>query len=55
MGIFNSLGRKAEKIKRQVTDATAEEATHECRACGELLYTDRETCPECGSDEVVAR
>jgi uncharacterized OB-fold protein len=54
VGIFNRLGRKAEQLRRQVSDAKAEEATHRCDACDELLFTDRETCPECGSDAVVS-
>ncbi|MFB6159838.1 MAG: zinc ribbon domain-containing protein [Haloferacaceae archaeon] len=55
MGIFNTLGRKAERFRREVADATADEATHECAACGALIYADRDVCPDCGSDEVVTR
>lgn len=52
MGIFNRLGRKAEKLKRQAEAASAEEATHRCPDCEQLLYTDHEECPECGGTDV---
>lgn len=50
MGFFRNVGRRAEKLKQQVTDAAHEEARAECRECGAVVYTDRETCPECGHD-----
>ena len=32
-----------------------EKRTYECADCGKAIFTDRETCPACGSDAVVAR
>lgn len=52
MGIFNRLGKRFEKLKQQAEDASSEEATHACLECETLLYTEYETCPECGSDRV---
>lgn len=53
MGLFNDLGKKFEKLKKEAESSASEEATHACRDCETLLYTDHETCPECGSDAVV--
>jgi len=53
MGFFENLGRKVEQFKRASESAATEDATHGCRDCGEPLFADRETCPECGSDDVV--
>lgn len=55
MGLFENLGRKVEEFKQEATSASAEEASHECADCGELIYTDREDCPECGSERIVDR
>jgi rubrerythrin len=52
MSLFRTLGRRAERLKQQVVAAS--EATHECAECGTSLEGDLETCPECGSDDVVA-
>lgn len=48
MGLFERLGRSVEELRQEAADAREAEATHECSACGQLLYTDREDCPECG-------
>ena len=55
MGLFNTLGRKVEEFKQDVDSAKADEATHQCTDCEQLLYSGRETCPECGSESVVER
>lgn len=55
MGFFRDLGRRAEKLKSEATDAAEEQADYECADCGKAIFTDRETCPACGSDAVVAR
>ena len=55
MGLFENLGRKVEKFKQQAEEASAEQASRECADCGELIYTDREDCPECGSERIVTR
>jgi rRNA maturation endonuclease Nob1 len=55
MGLFNKLGRKAEQFKQQAQAASEGEASHRCTACDSLLYTESDTCPECGADAVVAR
>jgi predicted nucleic acid-binding Zn-ribbon protein len=52
MGFFERLGRKTEAVKQRVDSARAGAATHRCADCGQLLYADRETCPECGSAAV---
>ena len=52
MGLFRDLGRRAERIKQQVTSAA--DATHECADCGTLFSEDVERCPECESEDVVA-
>jgi len=53
MGLFNNLGKKFEKLKQEAESSASEEATHGCRACETLLYTDHDTCPECGSEDVL--
>jgi predicted RNA-binding Zn-ribbon protein involved in translation (DUF1610 family) len=55
MGFFRDLGRRAEKLKSEATDAAEEQADYECADCGKAIFTDRETCPACGSEAVVAR
>lgn len=52
MGLFRDLGRRAERLKRQVQSAA--DASYECADCGRPLEEDAERCPECGSDDVVA-
>jgi len=52
MGLFRTLGRRAERLKQQVVAAA--DATHECAECGASLAGDLERCPECGSEDVVA-
>lgn len=54
MGLFNRLGRKAEKLKREAASASEESATHGCTHCETLLYADHDECPECGADAVRA-
>jgi len=53
MGLFNDLGRRFEKLKKEAESSASEEATHACRSCETLLYTDHDTCPECESEDVV--
>ncbi|UPV75423.1 hypothetical protein M0R89_04980 [Halorussus limi] len=53
MGLFRDLGNKVEKFKQASEAAADEEASHECRDCGERFFSDRETCPECGSFDVT--
>lgn len=53
MSLFRNLGERVERFKQAVTDAAEEEATHECRECGNRLYTERDQCPECGSDRIT--
>lgn len=55
MGLFRDLGKRVERFKRKAEQASEEEASHECRECGTLLYVDRDTCPECGSEAVARR
>jgi rubrerythrin len=53
MGLFNDLGKRFEKLKQEAEASASEEATHACRACETLLYTDHDSCPECGDSDVV--
>lgn len=55
MGLFRDLGERVERFKRQAEDASRAQAEFGCADCGEPIYTDRETCPHCGSEAVVAR
>lgn len=54
MGLFEKVGRRVERFKQRASDAAAAEADYECSACGERLYADAETCPECGAAAVEA-
>lgn len=55
MGFFNKVGRRAEKLKQQFSDAAEEGAMFECADCGKGIFTKKETCPACGSEAVVPR
>ena len=55
MSLFRDLGKKVEEFKQASSAATDEEASHECRDCGERFFADREECSECGGSDVVAR
>lgn len=52
MGLFEDLGKKAERLKQEAVAASEGEATHVCSDCETLLYADRSECPECGSGAV---
>jgi hypothetical protein len=54
MGFFRDMGKKAEKLKQEVSDAARQEALYQCRECGTAVYTERDTCPECGSEALEA-
>lgn len=55
MSLFRDLGRRAEKLKKQATDAAESQAEYGCADCGRTLFTERESCPDCGSEAVVRR
>ncbi|WP_255198078.1 hypothetical protein [Halorarius litoreus] len=55
MGLFRDLGRRAEKLKREASDAAQESAAFECADCERAIFADRETCPDCGSEAIVRR
>jgi len=55
MGLFEDIGRKVGKLGHEAREATREQATARCAECETLVYTDRDTCPECGSDRLVSR
>jgi len=55
MGLFEKAGRHVERFKQRASEAAREAADHECADCGEPLYADAETCPECGAAAVVER
>lgn len=55
MGLFEDIGRKVETFKQRAEEASREQASAECADCGELIYTDRDACPECGGEEIVPR
>lgn len=52
MGLFERLGEKVERVKQEVDSARTGSANYRCRACGTLIYSDLEACPECGSDDL---
>lgn len=52
MGLFEDLGRRVEEFKQEAEEASRATAVAECADCGELLYSDRENCPECGSERL---
>ncbi|WP_165874791.1 hypothetical protein [Natrarchaeobius oligotrophus] len=54
MGFFEKLGRKVGEFTHEAKRAADEEAGYECLSCDERFHTDRETCPACESDDVVA-
>ncbi|MFC7082195.1 hypothetical protein [Halorussus caseinilyticus] len=54
MGLFRDLGQKVEEFKQASQTVADEEATHECRDCGERFFADRETCSECGGSDVTS-
>lgn len=53
MGMFERLGEKVERFKQEAVAASEESAAYRCRNCGDDIYSERETCPECGSSELV--
>ena len=55
MGLFRNAGRRVEELKQQMTEAADDEARADCGECGTSIFSDRETCPECGSDDLVVR
>lgn len=55
MGLFERLGRQVEQFKQTATQAAAESANYECRACGERLHSPHDECPECGAEAVSER
>lgn len=50
MSLFNSLGRRAERLKQQFT---GDDDHWGCLACEEVLDSEHDFCPHCGADEVV--
>ena len=48
MSLFRDIGKKVEKFKQASESVASEDATHECRDCGERFFADREECSECG-------
>jgi hypothetical protein len=55
MGLFEDIGRKVGKISHEAKEATREQATAQCADCETLIYSDRDTCPDCGSEHLVSR
>ncbi|MFQ3295329.1 MAG: hypothetical protein ACI9PP_001175 [Halobacteriales archaeon] len=55
MGLFRDVGNRVERFKQAVEGVAEDEAEYECAECGELVYSDRDDCPECGAIAVVAR
>lgn len=53
MGLFEDIGRKVGKISHEAREATRDQARARCEDCGELIYSERDTCPECGGDHLV--
>ena len=55
MGIFREVGKRVERFKQQAAEASRDEAEYECLDCDELIFTELEECPHCGSEAVAAR
>lgn len=55
MGIFREAGKRVERFKKQAAKASRDEAEYECLECDELIFTELEKCPHCGSEAVAAR
>lgn len=53
MGMFERLGEKVERFKQEAVAASEESAAYRCRDCGEPIYSEQESCPECGSSEIA--
>ena len=51
--VFRKLGREAERFKRNMDDGAEENADYGCKECKARFVTNRERCPNCGSEEVV--
>lgn len=52
MGMFERLGEKVERFKREAVAARDESADYRCRNCDTEIYSKQEKCPECGSTEI---
>lgn len=52
MSLFSDIGEKVERFKQKAVSASEEQAEFVCRACGEPVFTDQETCPHCGAEAV---
>ena len=55
MGLFEKFGRKVEEFKQQAESASHDQANRKCGDCGTLIYTERDDCPDCGSDDILVR
>ena len=55
MGIFREAGKRVERFKQQAAKASRDEAEYECLECDELIFTELEECPHCGSESIAAR
>jgi uncharacterized OB-fold protein len=55
MGLFEKFGRKVEGFKQEAESASRDAAERECADCGELVYSDRAECPECGNETLTVR
>ena len=44
-----------DSIKDALVPRTEKGTVHECADCGHVVDEPRETCPECGSSEIVER
>lgn len=53
MGLFRRLGRKAEELKQEASSARENEIEARCRDCETAVYSDQETCPDCGSENLA--
>ncbi|UIP00415.1 hypothetical protein Hbl1158_03355 [Halobaculum sp. CBA1158] len=55
MGLFERIGRQVEQFKQTAKAEAERNAEYRCQACGERFEVDRDECPECGAEAVVAR
>lgn len=54
MGFFKRVGRQVEQFKQTATETAKKDANYRCQACDARFYTQRDQCPECEAQAIVA-
>ncbi|AFZ74251.1 hypothetical protein [Natronobacterium gregoryi] len=53
MSMFERLGEKVERFKQEAEAARDDATEYRCLECDVEFHTERDTCPDCGSEDVV--